>query len=67
MFLKGFTDDGTKRELRKLIPVAATFGGMCVGLLTILADFLRAIGSGTGILLTVTIIYGYIEDFKKQK
>ena len=67
MFLKGHTNEGTRTQLRKMIPVAATFGGMCVGMLTIMADFLRAIGSGTGILLTVTIIYGYIEDFRKQK
>ena len=30
---------------------------MCIGMLTIVADFLGAIGSGTGILLAVTIIY----------
>lgn len=60
MFLTGHRDETTRKRLRQIIPIAATFGGMCVGLLTILADFLRAIGSGTGILLTVTIIYGYI-------
>jgi len=32
---------------------------MFIGALTIFADFLGAIGSGTGILLAVTIIYGY--------
>jgi len=35
-------------------------------LLTILADFLGAIGSGTGILLAVTIIYQYYEAFEKN-
>lgn len=40
-----------------LPPAAAAFGGMCIGMLTIVADFLGAIGSGTGILLAVTIIY----------
>lgn len=39
--------------------------GMCIGLLTVLADFLGAIGSGTGILLAVTIIYQYYEMFEK--
>lgn len=47
--------------MSKRIPVAAACGGMCVGLLTIMADFMGAIGSGTGILLAVTIIYGYFE------
>ncbi|KAK8675594.1 hypothetical protein V6N13_033659 [Hibiscus sabdariffa] len=34
-------------------PTAAAFGGMCIG--AVIADFMGAIGSGTGILLTVTI------------
>jgi protein transport protein SEC61 subunit alpha len=40
---------------------------MCIGMLTILADFLGAIGSGTGILLAVTIIYQYFEIMNKEK
>jgi protein transport protein SEC61 subunit alpha len=35
-------------------------------MLTIFADFMGAIGSGTGILLAVTIIYEYFEDLKKE-
>jgi len=54
------------KELSRYIPAAAAFGGMCIGLLTILADFLGAIGSGTGILLSVTIIYQYYEIFTKD-
>jgi len=42
-------------------------GGIFTGLLTIFADFLGAIGSGTGILLSVTIIYGLYEDIVKEK
>jgi len=34
------------KYLNRYIPIAATFGGMCIGLLTITADFLGAIGSG---------------------
>jgi protein transport protein SEC61 subunit alpha len=52
--------------LNRYIPAAAMFGGMCIGLLSILADFLGAIGSGTGILLAVTIIYGLYEVIEKQ-
>jgi len=40
---------------------------MCIGALTIIADFLGAIGSGTGILLAVTIIYQYFELFVKEE
>lgn len=67
MMLAGHRDSSMLTFLRKYIPVAATFGGMCIGALTIVADFLGAIGSGTGILLAVTIIYGYFETFQKEK
>lgn len=40
---------------------------MCIGALTVAADFLGAIGSGTGILLAVTIIYQYYEMFSKEQ
>lgn len=34
-------------------------GGIIIGLLTILGDMMNVIGSSTGILLAVNIIYGY--------
>ena len=65
-FIRGFRDVNMKEILSKLIPIAATFGGMCIGCLTIFADFLGAIGSGTGILLAVTIIYSFYEEISKD-
>jgi protein transport protein SEC61 subunit alpha len=61
--LQGHRDSpaSLKKELNRYIPTAAAFGGMCIGALTIVADFMGAIGSGTGILLAVTIIYQYYE------
>ena len=53
--------------LNRYIPPAAAFGGMCIGALSVIADFLGAIGSGTGILLAVTIIYQYYEMFTKEQ
>jgi protein transport protein SEC61 subunit alpha len=71
---QGLTFSGYKQEktsivkvLDMYIPTAAAFGGMCIGMLTIVADFLGAIGSGTGILLAVTIIYQYHEMVAKEK
>lgn len=64
MFFPGKRD--SVAVLNKYIPIAAAFGGMCIGALTIIADFLGAIGSGTGILLAVTIIYQYFELFVKE-
>jgi protein transport protein SEC61 subunit alpha len=40
---------------------------MCIGALSIMADFMGVIGSGTGMLLAVTIVYGYFETIKKEK
>jgi len=66
MFMKGHRETSLVHTLNRYIPTAAAFGGMCIGALTIVADFLGAIGSGTGILLAVTIIYQYYEIFVKS-
>ena len=65
--IEGFRERNMSMVFKKTIPIAATFGGMCIGALTIFADFIGAIGSGTGILLAVTIIYSYVEEFKKRE
>jgi len=67
MMMPGYRDSDLPKVLNRYIPTAATFGGACIGALTILADFLGAIGSGTGILLAVTIIYQYFEIVYKEK
>ncbi|CAN1219643.1 Protein transport protein Sec61 subunit alpha [Linum perenne] len=67
MVMPGHRDSNLQKELNRYIPTAAAFGGMCIGALTVLADFMGAIGSGTGILLAVTIIYQYFETFEKEK
>jgi protein transport protein SEC61 subunit alpha len=66
MVIKGFREKSVVRVLERYIPIAAAFGGMCIGALTVAADFMGAIGSGTGILLAVTIIYQYFEIFAKE-
>jgi len=67
MVMKGHRDSAMVHVLNRYIPTAAAFGGMCIGALTVVADFLGAIGSGTGILLAVTIIYQYYEMFAKEQ
>jgi len=66
MTIKG-RDRSLEKELNRYIPTAAAFGGLCIGALSVFADFLGAIGSGTGILLAVTIIYQYFEIFVKEQ
>ncbi|XP_037494706.1 protein transport protein Sec61 subunit alpha [Jatropha curcas] len=67
MVMPGHRESNLQKELNRYIPTAAAFGGICIGALTVLADFMGAIGSGTGILLAVTIIYQYFETFEKER
>merc|ERR1719326_1408828 len=67
MMMPGFRESDLPRQLNRYIPIAASFGGACIGALTVCADLLGAIGSGTGILLAVTIIYQYFEIVYKEK
>ncbi|CAK4079424.1 unnamed protein product [Aphanomyces euteiches] len=67
MVMKGHRDTSVVHVLNRYIPVAATFGGVAVGALVIISDFLGAIGSGTGVLLAVTIIYQYFEAFAREQ
>jgi len=66
MVMRGFREKSLESVLQRYIPIAAAFGGMCIGALTVIADFMGAIGSGTGILLAVTIIFQYFEMFVKE-
>jgi len=67
MVMPGHRDQSLYKELNRYIPTAAAFGGLCIGVLSVTADFMGAIGSGTGILLAVTIIYQYFEIFVKEQ
>ena len=64
--IKGFRDSETVHILDKYIPIAASFGGLCIGLLSVGADLLGAIGSGTGILLAATSISDFWNAFQKE-
>mmetsp|Transcript_13835 Transcript_13835/g.30121 ORF Transcript_13835/g.30121 Transcript_13835/m.30121 type:complete len:474 (-) Transcript_13835:180-1601(-) len=64
--MKGHRDTATARVLGRYIPIAAALGGICIGLLTVVADYMGAIGSGAGILLTVTIIYDLYEACMRE-
>lgn len=67
LVIKGMRQCNTEKKLRQYIPTAAAFGGVAIGALTVFADFMGAIGSGTGILLAVTIIFQYFEIYAKEQ
>jgi len=56
-----------KGVLNRYIPPLAVLGGASIGLLASFADFTGALGTGTGILLTVTIIYQFYEQLKNER
>lgn len=58
MVIAGHREGSMYKELKRVIPTAAAFGGAILGLLSVTADMMGALGSGTGILMAVTIIYG---------
>ena len=55
--MAGHREGSMYKELKRVIPTAAALGGAMLGLLSVAADLMGAIGSGTGILMAVTIIY----------
>jgi protein transport protein SEC61 subunit alpha len=65
--ISGFSDQETLRVLNRNIPIAASCGGMLIGVISIFSDLIGVMGSGTGILLSVSIIYGYYEKLVKDK
>jgi preprotein translocase subunit SecY len=55
-----------ERVLNRYIPALAILGGASVGFLAAFADFTGALGTGTGILLAVMIIYQLYEEIAMQ-
>lgn len=66
LVIAGHRDTSAYRELKKIIPTAAAFGGAAIGALSVASDMMGCLGSGTSILLSVTTIYGYYELAVKE-
>lgn len=56
-----------ERILERYIPTVTTIGAISVGVLAAGADFLGALGTGMGILLTVGIIYQYYQIIAQEQ
>lgn len=69
MQIPGYRRDPKVMEavLNRYIPHLAVLGGIAIGLLASFADLVGAIGTGTGILLTVMIVYNYYEQLQHEK
>jgi len=66
LVMAGHREQSMYKELKRVIPTAAAFGGAIIGLLSVASDLMGALGSGTSILLAVTIIYSYFEIAAKE-
>jgi preprotein translocase SecY subunit len=53
--------------LKRYIPVVTVLGGIIVALVAGISDFLGVFGTGTGILLSVGIIYQYYELLMRER
>ncbi len=69
MQIPGFRRDRrvVKRVLDKYIPQITILSSIAVGLVAAVADMMGALGSGTGILLTVGILYRFYEEIQKEQ
>ena len=69
MQIPGYRRSGRPIEavLKRYIPVVTVLGGIIVGLVASFADFFGAFGTGTGILLSVGIIYQYYELLMRER
>merc|ERR1712173_301995 len=67
LVIKGYKSASVVRVLNRYITTAAAFGGICIGALSIFADFMGALGSGTSILLAVSIITNYYEMYAREQ
>lgn len=69
MQIPGFRRDPriVEKVLNRYIPKVTIMGGATIGLLAAFATFTDALGTGTGILLTVGIVYRLYEDLMREQ
>ncbi|MDR2874161.1 MAG: preprotein translocase subunit SecY [Methanobrevibacter sp.] len=67
--IPGFRSSKTqlKKIMRRYIPALTVLGGVFVGLLAFGADLTNAAGGGTGVLLTVGIVYKLYEEIAQEQ
>lgn len=69
LHVPGFRRDPRVIEsvLERYIPMITILGSIAVGLLSVFADLTGALGTGTGLLLTVGILYKMYEELATQQ
>ncbi|ACX72075.1 preprotein translocase, SecY subunit [Methanocaldococcus vulcanius M7] len=69
MAIKGFrkSEKAIEHRLKRYIPPLTVMSSAFVGFLATIANFIGALGGGTGVLLTVSIVYRMYEQLLKEK
>ena len=69
MAIKGFrkSEKAIEQRLRRYIPPLTVMSSAFVGFLAAVANFTGALGGGTGVLLTVSIVYRMYEQLLREK
>lgn len=67
MTLRNFKEKSVIRSFDEVIPVASMLGGVVIGFMTVIGDLLNVAGSSTGIMLSISILYGYYEKMKPKE
>ena len=61
------SDEALKREVARLVPVAAILGGLTLGVICILSDLLGVVGGAQGILIASSIMHSAYESWSTEQ
>ena len=62
--LPNYKEQSVIGKFDDMIPTAAMLGGIIIGFLTVVGDLFDVAGSSTGIMLSISILYGYYVKIK---
>ncbi|EFJ18550.1 hypothetical protein SELMODRAFT_419988 [Selaginella moellendorffii] len=66
VIIPGHRSSNTRKELDRYIPVAAALGGFGIGVVSVAANTMGMIGSGTGLFLAITTICEIQKTIQKE-
>jgi protein transport protein SEC61 subunit alpha len=66
MTVKGIREQNIAEYLNRYIPTAAFLGGFVIGMICVMSNVIDTIGSGSNIILAVSVVGQYFEAFAKE-
>jgi len=61
------SDEALKKEVKRLVPVASTLGGLVLGIICVVSEVLGVIGGAQGMLIATSIMYSAYEAWLKEQ